>query len=1032
MLSMAAELLNYLEKMFPNKKISQSQFLKLGVKGREIYKLAKAENQSSIEWLEKNGFLYTGDRVVNTPEYVENIMSKKSNLEWKSSNLLSAEENKLSEFLHKHYLLQPLIGNVILDSAIEELCEEISIKAANKIDRGWDITDFQADVLIFYVIYMLRNQKMADDDDNLTEYIYELLQGKLLDDKAFYQRIVVYLKAVLERHKRFLSKEKGHKNNYNTFYAHAMSPKESIFYLYDLLFNFYKKDLRYTYIKNDPAFQTFVDAVNNKLNNEKTSEDVMQVSVHSLRTSQQALFREVPGYMRWMTETIISSMASLIENGSIRQNTYADILLLEWYKRKFATLEAISREKKRLLAEKDMNIATDYNQIKIRYMLTADKNIAVSIGKIRLGVIGNSLPYVNIYQNNQLMLGNVTLDVYVSEYAHTTREKNIEIEEYIHPESTLNIKIEIVYENNIIFSTEDSAEYLLFNQNGTQKSSISAIKTTKAYIYTCNDIVINGYTYYKIKDFLYEIYLNGSGGIFVDGSRIDSEYTEKNHLEIYFTGESIENAIYIESNTEHFIFRKEFDFNINLFNGNSALRYQIGIDGKYISLEQIDYVQKDRFKKYILPIKEPFKVHKITVIDLNKAELREVYSMNLIIIPNFEIALDKDIYESKPTELQVKVIYDGFDAEYTVRSDLNNEIFIPDILDGNVKISLPVFEFKIGNRKVISDEKAHIWYKNINPYDCITLDLPNRWSAILKIEGDSNNYEIAGKMDKVEIGNMIPSYTSNKQVDVILFDPAFKMLDRVHLCTIVKKECFIDEPLYYNSDTGLWWMPENVYIGNDSQYFKLEISGYKYDLEYSLYDKNENFDKTICLDEGIYPYKVSIEQRKGFSKVTSVIHEGCITIGEEKNLRYKDKQLHLKKGVRFTDNILDFTKKNEKIALKSGNALLKDMEYIDDSKPNGYEEIKDTFLHYSALLCFTDDFGIPQAYNTNDYVTKWGVKYYAVNRVNVWIVDEKHLILLTKDEDALIVNGYTNSLYKNEPPHNHQYFMADYYEYYIE
>lgn len=420
-----AEFLNRLNKAFPEKVIFAEQarlsvYLSLFV---EIRRYARGTGVSSVQWLTDRGFIWkeTG--------YVEPDMHNVD----KCGPSPDYTAFELADYVFRAY---PLAGEYQLTDAEDALLYQSASETVKKVLIDGGRTSVREDaVLVLETINLLKgwSSELADEETSgsLWNYIFLQYGFNPENSEAAANRLYNYfrgaIKGTLAHYKRFFAPE-GTQRYYTSLLLHALAPKQSIESLYSILFDFYVKNLDFQYVTEDISYKVFTKGMRARWDSRVAKNDELQLRADAIFSGLQTLFKERPGYMAVLCDSIVKKMDAILRNENTDlidpDRNYWDTILVEWYQRKSSTERVQAQGEQR--QRKTEYIATSADRIYAQYTIE-HPSVGVAIPKIRLSKVAQQRPVIKIYQS-ELCIYNAELSVTGDELCLTTRSRFIPFE----------------------------------------------------------------------------------------------------------------------------------------------------------------------------------------------------------------------------------------------------------------------------------------------------------------------------------------------------------------------------------------------------------------------------------------------------------------------------------------------------------------------------------------------------------------------------------------------------------------------------
>lgn len=465
-----AEFLNRLNKAFPEKVIFAEQsrlsvYLSLFV---EIRRYARGAGVSSVQWLTGRGFIWkeTG--------YIEPDMHSGD----KCGLSPDPTAFELADYVFRTY---PLAGEYQLTNKEDALLYQCASETIKKVLKKSGHTSAREDtVLVLETINLLKiwSSGLADEDISGSFWNYIFLQYgfKSENSEAAANRLYNYfrgaIKGTLAHYKRFFAPE-GTQQYYTSLLLHALAPKQSIESLYSILFDFYVKNLDFQYVTEDISYKVFTKGIRARWDSRVAKNDELQLRADAIFSGLQTLFKERPGYMAVLCDSIVKKMDAILRNENTDlidpDRNYWDTILVEWYQRKSSTERVQAQGEQR--QRKTEYVATTTDRIYAQYTME-HSSVGIAIPKIRLSKIAQQRPVIKIYQS-EICIYNAEISVTGDELCLTTRSRFIPFEEMSYDFSnTPAIRVEIHYDGELLYNSAEKLyrQYILLDASGAERT----------------------------------------------------------------------------------------------------------------------------------------------------------------------------------------------------------------------------------------------------------------------------------------------------------------------------------------------------------------------------------------------------------------------------------------------------------------------------------------------------------------------------------------------------------------------------------
>ena len=510
------EILNELDKRYPNRTIYSEKNMECGLMIRPF---CKKEGVSFEQWLLARGFS------LKRTGYVEPDM-KMREVDFVPSG---SEAFEIADYVFQKY---PLAGEYRLTEQEDSLLYNAAQETIHKVlAKDAPITEQEAAILTLETIQLLKNWSFQEDvgeSRRFWNYIY--LQYGFNAEKSdtackiLYKHFRFAIERTMKRYERFFAPE-GTMRYYTTMMLHAFAPKQSIEGFFNILFDFYVKNLDFQYVTEDISYKVFVQGMRARWDSKEPEEERLQLKSDSIFSGLQALFRTRPGYMAVLSDGIVKKMDLLLREEdekflSKSQNEW-DNLLLEWYRKKSAT-ERIQVQNNRQQRKMEY-IATTEERIYVQYGISHEK-VGIFIPRIRLPEVHEDKhPTIRIEQENHCILEK-ELSVTGNDLCLTTKSCFITLADTEYDYSKkIALRVQIQYADKMLYDSQQKLyrDYLCLDINGNER----IVRRGTMYLFVGEKQEV-GFSdedgIYLVPDHgqLYQVNLDEVASISVDGKEI--------------------------------------------------------------------------------------------------------------------------------------------------------------------------------------------------------------------------------------------------------------------------------------------------------------------------------------------------------------------------------------------------------------------------------------------------------------------------------------------------------------------------------
>lgn len=252
-------------------------------------------------------------------------------------------------FEDKVFAMYPLIGSRILKPETVDKLNENARKYIDLVLREpWTKLSLRAEMQI--TLALINNAKNWKNEENNNFWNYITLQFGYRDASGSVVRLLQSsLENAMKRNQRLFLEDANGRAFKTTVVIHALSTKKSWMALFDFLFDFYKSNLNWRVIPNDPLISVMVHALQQKLSggNEEDVELTISSKAYSFQEGIRKLILYRPVYTRNLFERLIGKIDSLVNSETKKVNTYEELLCEEWFKEKIIAIANTKNQRDR-------------------------------------------------------------------------------------------------------------------------------------------------------------------------------------------------------------------------------------------------------------------------------------------------------------------------------------------------------------------------------------------------------------------------------------------------------------------------------------------------------------------------------------------------------------------------------------------------------------------------------------------------------------------------------------------------------------
>ena len=997
----ATDLIKKLNTLFPNGVIFEEQYQKhVGALSYEIYKQAKASQMSSVQWLTANGFTWK-----NTG-YVE------PDLRYRDA---PKPEEDLGAFSLANYVFSryPLAGEYVPSATEDQLLYQSAKQTVQKVLKGdTRITVRENVVLVLETIELLKtwsSDVLSEETGNtFWSYIFQQYGFNSENSDAAGDRLYAHFrKAInetLTHYKRFFAPQ-GTQRYYTSLLLHALAPRQSIEALFSILFDFYVKNLDFQYVDEDISYKVFAKGMRARWDTKVKKNEDLHLRSDVVFSGLQALFKERPGYMAVLCDSIVKRMDSILrgeDSNMLNPNVdYWDYLLLEWYHKKSSTERIrVQGEKRQKQAE---YVATSAERIFVQYAMFKER-VGLTLPRIRLSKVGDRRPIIRLYQNAELIFED-DLSVTGDDLCLTTKSRFIALEDTSYNFSAdPNLTAEIEYLGERLYQSGKKLQrqYILFDAVGNDRMP----KSGSAYLFAADKREIefagdSGIYQCDHQGQLFSINLGEVSSVAIAGVEIIADEVTASRFRHHSSVRRVDCVQGIWQGKTADIYTEPFSLTIRLPDGEQALRYQISLDGKRLNAGQIQ--QRDN-EIVIGSADDDGTMHIVRVIDIATDLVR--YEYCYMVITDCCVSWDQRIYRSGVDDVRVVFSYRDTEVSETLPLTYGANCIrfgIPEFGEIQFEVEVPTVICSLMGENAFA-APDFIWHKDISNGEVVRIEISKNCSARLMLGGKEIPTSHTG--DLFELGNELRAMTrplEEADLWISIKDNSGKV-GAFKISTIVFKPRFLCPPLDVEGDNLLWHIEAN-YVGEPDCRFKIDCRS----ADGQAFSVNAGHENAVLANldssgKGKYSYQVSTVRKSIFGAGTdTVLFDGFFFVGDPNEFAFIKKEIVVRDALCW-----DFeTDALKTVPMKDGCGIIYNLAYQGCSSASG-ESVPTPC--YQATMSFEDQFGRRIPFNR-----KASDDFELINPVKVWIINSHLMILHCATEDTVYIDKKLSSIVNRNP-----------------
>lgn len=939
------------------------------------------------------------------------------------------------DWLNRLYAENPLIGNEIIS---EKEKEELFYITKGYIDERLrnPSTKFNLKIKMEITLAIITYAKEWDTGGESGFWRYITSQFGYRDDTGQLRGILCdcVLEAMQKNRRWFLTRAKRCQYK-STIVVHALTTERSWVHFYEFLFDFYKTNMGWTYVKDDPIIPRMVSALRGKLIAEDEDEDEdenLEISsnVYSFQEGIRKLIIYRTGYAVQIISRMLERIHGTINHTEKPAELYVDFLCNHWIESKLRNAYEVRNRECNIVS---CNVAIDYTRIRPQYSLSDDTSPVILLPDVRLKKTDFNKVELKVYTGNAVVESK-PLSFYGNELGKTLKGFGIDLDKCMRRgDGSLNIRVVLFCDDEEIFDSRESLyrECLCFSKGKecdikeTVKGSYSIFApSTVEFEFSGAEVSEidagvrwRAYFVRLEKDFLIKydgqiLSYNVPNGEPVGGVRVIAPSSNKA-------------ASFIKNGRHYDVLTKNEDAVIIVYEELNFRKCVVAMNGEKIEISSIaPKAIGNRFAYNIPLIFASDNTCEFQVIDL---ERNRIISRRLFkLITGFDVRFDKEFYFTEEDYDDSFVSVTSLQGVEKHCFGVNDENISISVDDGTLEVKIPQVVVR-DNAGEIWDNRKAIWKKDIRQEDKMYLSYPEWCCAVVKVGNAEVTEESTGTFG---FGNAVFAYSDsdiNSWVEVILCVRGKDLQKDYKIGRISRKERFLAEVSFDYHDENLFWNRGDGFLGNKNGNFVLRLSVADGKKEYPLDLEAEVAIERPGLPLGEYDYQIVKESENIFENET-VLQEGQLVIGDENELRFSKSMIEITAITCEKDRNLD--------SVNIRNTYINQIEYL------GIQFVASEDREcpvYRGKMFYMGKGLNHHEFSSERVMSSEGFQLYKINPVKIAFINEHTLSITDEDGDGIYYYRYFNKMaWKNvyaitdrEPNVRTRdtYYLADLYMY---
>ncbi len=250
-----------------------------------------------------------------------------------------------ADYIEKLYAGSPLLGSVILsEKNLYNLNKNSKNYIGQLLNNSSGKLKLKAEMQI--ALAVINYAKGWDTEDESGFWRYITAQFGYRDESGQLRKLLgnCVEDALSRNHRWFIKNASGNRFK-SSIVVHAFSTKKSWLYFCDFLFDFYKTNLNWEYIEDDPMIARMVLALRNKMRDtDDTSDEAIKISskIYYFREGIIKLILHRPKYATQLVSSLLKRIDGLINRTAPAAACYEEQLCDEWMTNKLQGISLTS------------------------------------------------------------------------------------------------------------------------------------------------------------------------------------------------------------------------------------------------------------------------------------------------------------------------------------------------------------------------------------------------------------------------------------------------------------------------------------------------------------------------------------------------------------------------------------------------------------------------------------------------------------------------------------------------------------------
>ena len=901
-------------------------------------------------------------------------------------------------FVEKVFAMYPLIGSCILKP---ETADKLNENARKYIDHvlkePWVKLPLHAEMQI--TLALIHNAKNWKSEDSGNFWNYISLQFGYRDASGTVVRLLQSsLENAMKRNRRLFLEDANGRAFKSTVLIHALSTRKSWMALFDFLFDFYKSNLNWRAIPNDPLISVMVHALRQKLSGDNEEEIELTISskAYLFQEGIRKLILHRPVYTQNLFEGLLQKIDSLVNSQTKHAKTYEEQLCEAWFKEKIIAIASTKRaERQAQITQRD--VAIDYSRIRAKFILKNETDVQIVLPDIRLKdeVLTKATLFVSCNGSEIIQR---SLSWYGNELGKTLNGVAASISADVPGNHFLNIRVRIKCDDALIYDSEESLyrNVLMFyggaeiSANQVKRDRYTLVMPAAAEVKTENmDITeIDTMKNAGMKAFFLE--MKDGYVLSVNDRLIAFDSENGTDVKVITPSESACLPMVTLQDTEALLAYRKSSCSIILGDIDYTQQFVLLKNGERIDFNALE--PSDNGLAFTLPLDGAYDRMHLQVVDLTNERL--MFDRMFLLISEADCRFDREFYYSASD-------YDG--AVYYVDIDDFHEVVPFGMEEAEVRIPFRDGALHADIPKISVTETSGAWLQESQPAWYIGSIPQNSFLKVTAPAKVNLRFLVGGKdilyngQGLVTIGNVLHSFSGTDSfidADVVMRAAGQSQNASYSLAKVFFKERFLKCPSFWTEEQKLFWDQGVAFVGNPGRKFTLLLTGADdVSFEFQLGEDTECVALPEDMPIGNYRFEISIQTGGLFKRTKEVVAAGDCIIGDQNLLRFMNRRI-------VVESITDAFKED------TGHILIRTC-YIDQIQYRGMEDTSEGYCPvYSGILYTTGNHGERYEFSFDVHTNKKGITKMLVNPVRIVYISDTSLCITDPDGDGLYYYHY--------------------------